>query len=377
MILSKEEKEYFSLFNNLIVALYDDEDVKLLTNLCCQYLKKGDFLFSNMLRHLETMRDQKNDIQKAKYLTTLISSIITTLGNEHIILYDNIKELELPIRQQIKTNIAFFQSLDTVFLKNTLTHEIFQHIITNSFYKDLDIKYTETLKKIYFSPNTLTERDRNILTSFAKYFIFEIQHKLKYDYINLLIIDNQEVPIIENKYSTLQEFLFYAQRNINIHYKKLIVNNSILIDEDIISKHNENQEKEQYQLNITENKAALKKTEQEKVLIELCPFVRNREQVKRILYEIDERFHITGKCPKLDIATICLILKEKCSLFNKELTTFSDFKEKICQYYNIENPSYKKNDCLVAKQNSLSRFDELYEKNGPFWNLILRKGNKF
>jgi len=93
---------------------------------------------------------------------------------------------------------------------------------------------------------------------------------------------------------------------------------------------------------------------------------------------VDERFEITnGECSKLDIATLCLILKEKCSLFNKNIKNFSDFKEYVCLYYGVVNPSYKKNDCIVRNGSTPSRFDELYNDNGAFWNLCLRKNNQF
>ena len=118
--------------------------------------------------------------------------------------------------------------------------------------------------------------------------------------------------------------------------------------------------------------------DKEKILEKLCPSFNNREQVKKILEKVDERFEISsGECSKLDIATLCLILKEKCSLFNKNMRNFSDFKEYVCLYYGVVNPSYKKNDCIVSKGSSLSRFDELYNDNGAFWNLYLRKNNQF
>ncbi|MCS3096122.1 hypothetical protein NXX73_06205 [Bacteroides fragilis] len=67
--------------------------------------------------------------------------------------------------------------------------------------------------------------------------------------------------------------------------------------------------------------------DKEKILEKLCPSFNNREQVKKILEKVDERFEISsGECSKLDIATLCLILKEKCSLFNKNMRNFSDFK---------------------------------------------------
>ena len=46
-------------------------------------------------------------------------------------------------------------------------------------------------------------------------------------------------------------------------------------------------------------------------------------------------------------------------------------------YYGVANPSYKKNDCLVCVGMSPSRFDELYNDNGAFWNLCLRKDNQY
>lgn len=109
----------------------------------------------------------------------------------------------------------------------------------------------------------------------------------------------------------------------------------------------------------------------ELILVQLCPFARNREKVKNLLEEVDKTFFIrNGDCNKLDLATICLILKEKCLMFNQELKTFSEFKEKICQYYGVEVPTHKKNKCT-------DRFKELYEGSlyGSFWNYHLRKNS--
>lgn len=61
-----------------------------------------------------------------------------------------------------------------------------------------------------------------------------MQHKIKYNYINMLIIENQEQPIIEDKAKTLQSFLFYAQRIAGIRYQKIVVNEAVLLNDDTI-----------------------------------------------------------------------------------------------------------------------------------------------
>lgn len=63
MILSQEEKEYFQLFNDMIVALYADSTVEPLKTICHQCITKEAEIFSSMSRHLEMMRKRNNDIQ--------------------------------------------------------------------------------------------------------------------------------------------------------------------------------------------------------------------------------------------------------------------------------------------------------------------------
>lgn len=207
-----------------------------------------------------------------------------------------------------------------------------------------------------------------------------MQHKVKYNYINMLIIENQEQPIIEDKANTLQSFLFYAQRTAGIRYKKIVVNEAVLLSDDAIMEiEKETSVSSTLSKDVTNEKnRATVELDKEKILEKLCPSFNNREQVKKILEKVDERFEITvGECSKLDIATLCLILKEKCSLFNRNIKNFSDFKGYVCLYYGVVNPSYKKNDCIVGSGTSPSRFDELYNDNGAFWNLCLRKNNQF
>lgn len=74
---------------------------------------------------------------------------------------------------------------------------------------------------------------------------------------------------------------------------------------------------------------------------------------------------------------LSFILKENASCSIRNIRNFSDFKGYICSYYGVANPSYKKNDCLVCVGMSPSRFDELYNDNGAFWNLCLRKNNQY
>ena len=380
MILSQEEKEYFQLFNDMIVALYADNTVEPLKDICRQCIAKEGEIFSSMSMHLEKMRKRNNDIQNAQYLKNLVNGVISMLGNENIVLYDNIEELDVELRRQIKISLATFKSLDNEFVKNKSIEAICQYIYENSFLKELDARLILGLKKLYSDVNAIGKDDKDVLIIFIKYFLYDMQHKVKYNYINMLIIENQEQPIIEDKANTLQSFLFYAQRTAGIRYKKIVVNEAILLNDDaIVEIENEASVGSSSSKDISneKNKVSIE-IDKEKILEKLCPSFNNREQVKKILEKVDERFEISsGECSKLDIATLCLILKKKCSLFNKNMRNFSDFKEYVCLYYGVVNPSYKKNDCIVSKGSSLSRFDELYNDNGAFWNLYLRKNNQF
>lgn len=320
------------------------------------------------------------------------------LGNENVILYDNIEQLDVLFRKQIKITLAIFNSLDKEYISSHSLEEISQYICDNSFIKNLDIRLISFLKKLYAKNNTIDESDKDILIALIKYFLYDMQHKIKYNYINMLIIENQEQPIIEDKAKTLQSFLFYAQRIAGIRYQKIVVNEAVLLNDDtimeiekeasmdsILSKDSSQTltEKEGLSNKAVQPLANEKKNsstilDKEKLLEKLCPSLHNREQVRKILEKVDERFEISnGECSKLDIATLCLILKEKCTLFNKNIRNFSDFKGYICSYYGVANPSYKKNDCLVCDGMSPSRFDELYNDNGAFWNLCLRKNNQY
>lgn len=87
---------------------------------------------------------------------------------------------------------------------------------------------------MYAKNNTIDESDKDILIALIKYFLYDMQHKIKYNYINMLIIENQEQPIIEDKAKTLQSFLFYAQRIAGIRYQKIVVNEAVLLNDDTI-----------------------------------------------------------------------------------------------------------------------------------------------
>lgn len=398
MILSQEEREYIQLFKDMIVVLYADSDIEPLLTFCNQCITKEAEIFSSMSRHLGMMRKKNNDIQNAQYLKNVISGVISMLGNENIILYDNIEQLDVQLRKQIKITLAIFNSLDKEYISSHSLEEISQYICDNSFIKDLDIRLISFLKKLYTKNNTIDESDKDIPIALIKYFLYDMQHKIKYNYINMLIIENQEQPIIEDKAKTLQSFLFYAQRIAGIRYQKIVVNEAVLLNDDtimeiekeasvdsILSKDSSQTltEKEGFsnktvQLLANEKKNSTTILDKEKLLEKLCPSLHNREQVRKILEKVDERFEISnGECSKLDIATLCLILKEKCTLFNKNIRNFSDFKGYICSYYGVANPSYKRNDCLVCDGMSPSRFDELYNDNGAFWNLCLRKNSQY
>ena len=380
MILSQEEKEYFQLFNDMIVALYADSTIEPLLAICRQCITKEAEIFSSMSKHLEKMRQRNNDIQNAQYLKNLVNGVISILGNENIVLYDNIEELDVQFRRQIKVGLATFKSLDNEFVKDKSVEDICKYIVENSFLKELDVRLILGLKKLYSDVNVIGEYDKDVLIILIKYFLYDMQHKVKYNYINMLIIENQEQPIIEDKANTLQSFLFYAQRTAGIRYKKIVVNEAVLLSDDAIMEiEKETSVSSTLSKDVTNEKnRATVELDKEKILEKLCPSFNNREQVKKILEKVDERFEITvGECSKLDIATLCLILKEKCSLFNRNIKNFSDFKEYVCLYYGVVNPSYKKNDCIVGSGTSPSRFDELYNDNGAFWNLCLRKNNQF
>ena len=384
MILSQEEREYIQLFKDMIVVLYADSDIEPLLTFCNQCITKEAEIFSSMSRHLEMMRKKNNDIQNAQYLKNVINGVIAMLGNENVILYDNIEQLDVQSRKQIKITLAIFDSLDKEYINSHSLEEISQYICDNSFIKNLDIRLISFLKKLYAKNNTIDESDKDILIALIKYFLYDMQHKIKYNYINMLIIENQEQPIIEDKAKTLQSFLFYAQRIAGIRYQKIVVNEAVLLNDDtimeiekeasvdsILSKDSSQTltEKEGLSNKAVQPLANEKKNsstilDKEKLLEKLCPSLHNREQVRKIL-------------EKVDIATLCLILKEKCTLFNKNIRNFSDFKGYICSYYGVANPSYKKNDCLVCDGMSPSRFDELYNDNGAFWNLCLRKNNQY
>lgn len=380
MILSQEEKEYFHLFNDMIVALYADSNIEPLLAICRQCIIKEAEIFSSMSKHLEMMRKKNNDIQNAQYLKNLVNGVISMLGNENIVLYDNIEELDVQIRRQIKISLAIFKSLDNEFVKNNSAEDICQYICENSFLKELDVRLILGLKKLYSDINGISKADKDVLIMFIKYFLYDMQHKVKYNYINMLIIENQESPIIEDKAETLQSFLFYAQRTAGIRYKKIVVNEAVLLNDDAIMEiEKEASGNGSLSKDIAPEKSkATVQLDKEKMLEKLCPSFQNREHVRKILEKVDERFEITsGECSKLDIATLCLILKDKCTLLNRNIKNFSDFKEYVCLYYGVVNPSYKKNDCIARSGTSLSRFDELYNDNGAFWNLCLRKNNQF
>ncbi|UVV75739.1 hypothetical protein NXW84_15340 [Bacteroides fragilis] len=61
---------------------------------------------------MEKMRQRNNDIQNAQYLKTWLMALYLFFGNENIVLYDNIEELDVQLRRQIKVGLATFKSLD-------------------------------------------------------------------------------------------------------------------------------------------------------------------------------------------------------------------------------------------------------------------------
>ena len=317
MILSQEEREYIQLFKDMIVVLYADSDIEPLLTFCNQCITKEAEIFSSMSRHLEMMRKKNNDIQNAQYLKNVINGVIAMLGNENIILYDNIEQLDVQFRKQIKITLAIFDSLDKEYISSHSLEEISQYICDNSFIKKLDIRLISSLKKLYAKNNTIDESDKDILIALIKYFLYDMQHKIKYNYINMLIIENQEQPIIEDKAKTLQSFLFYAQRIAGIRYQKIVVNEAVLLNDDtimeiekeasvdsILSKDSSQTliEKEGLSNKAVQPLANEKKNsstilDKGKLLEKLCPSLHNREQVRKILEKVDERFEISNTPP--------------------------------------------------------------------------------
>ena len=176
MILSQEEKEYFQLFNDIIMALYADSNVEPLLVICRQCIANEAEIFSSMSRHLEMMRKRNNDIQNAQYLKNLVNGVISMLGNENIVLYDNIEELDVQLRKQIKISLATFKSLGNEFVKNKPIGDICQYIRENSFLKEVDARLILVLKKLYSDVKEIDEDDKDILVTLLKYFLFDMQH---------------------------------------------------------------------------------------------------------------------------------------------------------------------------------------------------------
>ena len=64
------------------------------------------------------MRKKNNDIQNAQYLKNVINGVIAMLGNENVILYDNIEQLDVQFRKQIKITLEIFDSLDKEYISS-------------------------------------------------------------------------------------------------------------------------------------------------------------------------------------------------------------------------------------------------------------------
>ena len=205
MILSQEEREYIQLFKDMIVVLYADSDIEPLLTFCNQCITKEAEIFSSMSRHLEMMRKKNNDIQNAQYLKNVINGVIAMLGNENIILYDNIEQLDVQFRKQIKITLAIFDSLDKEYISSHSLEEISQYICDNSFIKKLDIRLISSLKKLYAKNNTIDESDKDILIALIKYFLYDMQHKIKYNYINIITPFKHHFAKLSNKKEVIKE----------------------------------------------------------------------------------------------------------------------------------------------------------------------------
>lgn len=92
----------------------------------------------------------------------------------------------------------------------------------------------------------------------------------------------------------------------------------------------------------------------------------HKNRIREILNEIDNRFDITGrKLKKIELAVICLIIKENCVLFSE--MDFKTFQMLICQFYNIEPTTYKMNDCRG------NTYNKILSENEMFFKQILKK----
>ena len=79
------------------IAINHNEAGQRLDKFLGKYLKLAPKAFLYKM-----MRKKNNDIQNAQYLKNVISGVISMLGNENIILYDNIEQLDVQFRKQIK-----------------------------------------------------------------------------------------------------------------------------------------------------------------------------------------------------------------------------------------------------------------------------------
>lgn len=104
----------------------------------------------------------------------------------------------------------------------------------------------------------------------------------------------------------------------------------------------------------------------EQLLTELCPSFKKRQKLKEILEEVDNNYHLE-RMPKLDVASIALLLRDNCFLFNQNVANkFTQFRKKLLAYYGLEDVSYKENHCKERKE-------ELKKQCPSLWRDIRRE----
>lgn len=127
----------------------------------------------------------------------------------------------------------------------------------------------------------------------------------------------------------------------------------------------------EYRIATTDNKEEIAQVDYSKwfskdeIITELVPYKYN-EQFKRVLDSINHRYKLQI-CTKLDIATILLLLREYCTLLNKDkVRTFKKFMALMCHYLDLPTTSYKENDC-VERRKEILRMDKY------FWETTIAK----
>ena len=107
----------------------------------------------------------------------------------------------------------------------------------------------------------------------------------------------------------------------------------------------------------------------DEIIAELVPY-KNNELFVKVLDEINHRYKLPI-CPKLDIACIFLLLRDYCTLLNKDnIKTFKKFMAVMCVYFDIPKISYKENDCAERKKAILKKDTYFWETRGRKLNCV-------